>query len=276
MDEGVVPESASSEGEREGMSTKAIVQVRMGSTRLAGKVLKTLHGRTVLEHVISRIRGANTVSGVVVATTVDPLDDAIEDVCRRLAVACYRGSQDDVLERFYEAATLYEVDTVVRVTADDPLKDPAIVDLAVRLYNSSSADYVSNTIKPTYPEGLDIEVFSYRALTRAHHEATLPSEREHVTPYLWKNPEMFKLVNFTHSTDLSHLRWTLDNERDWAFVCAVYDELYDSGRIFLMDDVLGLLEHRPDLSKLNTGTPRNEGYLKSLKAETSAGGRRSE
>ncbi len=243
-----------------------IIQARTGSSRLPKKTLADLAGAPFLARVVERMRHCETLDALVLATTTEPSDDPLAELAASLGVAVYRGAVDDVLDRFYHAARMVEAALIVRITADDPFKDPAVTDHAVRLWLERPAelDYVSNTLKPTYPEGLDIEVFTRQALARAWREATLPSEREHVTPYIWKHPDRFRVLNFEHERDLSHLRWTVDYPADLTFARAVYARLYRPGEVFLMEDILRLLEAEPELARLNAGIRRNEGYLKSL------------
>ncbi len=241
----------------------AIVQARMGSSRLPGKCLADIAGKPLLQHVIDRARASTHVSDVVVATTCEPADTPLVAHLRSWGVPYFRGSTDDVLDRFYQASSHREADVIVRITADDPLKDPAVVDRVIARFLDASVDYASNTLEPTYPEGLDVEVFTHQALVRAWREASLRSEREHVTPYIWSHPDRFRLLSVTNDRDLSALRFTVDYADDLVFVRAVYAELY-RGRVFGLSDVLALLERRPDLLELNRGIPRNEGYLRSL------------
>jgi spore coat polysaccharide biosynthesis protein SpsF len=177
----------------------------------------------------------------------------------------YRGSVDDVLDRFYQTARLVQTDVIVRVTPDNPFMEPEVLDQAVQLLlDQPELDYVSNKIRPTYPEGLDVEVFTNKALRRAWEEAALPSEREHVTPYLWKNPDKFQIASVQYHQDLSQLRWTVDYDIDFEFAQAIYQRLYQPGAIFHLNDVLALLEREPELGRINQGIPRHEGYHKSL------------
>ncbi len=249
-----------------------VIQARMGSTRLPGKSLLDVAGAPLLARVIERMQACETLDGLVLATTEQPEDAPLVDLALDWGVAVYRGSVDDVLDRFWHAARLADAALIVRITADDPFKDPQVTDRAVRLWleRPDALDYVSNTLQPTYPEGLDIEVFTRDALERAWREARLPSEREHVTPYIWKHPERFRVLNFTHTRDLSHLRWTVDYPEDLAFARAVYQRLYQPGRVFLMEDILALLEREPELARINAGIVRNEGYLKSLAQDSSS------
>ena len=249
------------------MKVVAIIQARMGSTRLAGKSLLDIAGQPLLGHIIDRVRASRDVQEIVVATTTAAEDQELVELARRKSVASYRGSADDVLDRFYQAAKLLQAEIVVRITADDPFKDPDVIDLIIgHLLANPVLDYVSNTITPTYPEGLDVEAFRHGALSRAWREARLTSEREHVTPYIWKHPDSFTLFNVCHTVDISKMRWTLDYEEDLQFAREIYARLYRGG-IFKMNDILRLLEAEPNLGAINAGIQRNAGYLKSLEAE---------
>ena len=176
------------------LSVVAIIQARMGSSRLPGKVLAEIYGQPLLGILISRVKSSKFIDQIVVATTTERTDDILCDWLTGEGVAYFRGSERDVLDRFWQCAKLYRADVIVRVTADDPLKDSGIIDEALgMLMGSETVDYVSNTLNPTYPEGLDVEVFRFSSLEKANSEATLESEREHVTPYIWKNRVKFKI-----------------------------------------------------------------------------------
>lgn len=250
------------------MNCIAIIQARMGSTRLPGKILMDIEGRTMLERIIERVSAAKAITQVVVATTTEEDDDTVAAFVQNMTTCgIYRGSVNDVLTRYYEAAVLFKADVVVRVTADDPLKDPGIIDLAVEtLLADKQLDYCSNTLQPSYPEGLDIEVFHFSALEKAFSEAKLPSEREHVTPYIWKNPGIFNVRNFTYEKDLSAWRWTVDKPEDMAFMRRVFAE-FNNNPLISYEEVIRFLEHNPEVVKINEGTIRNEGYAKSLSNE---------
>jgi perosamine synthetase len=246
----------------------AIVQARMSSSRLPGKILLPLMDKTILEQVINRVRPVEQISDIIVATSDNGMDDIVESFCLEKDIPCFRGSEENVLERFYFCAREYEADIIVRITADDPLKDSEVIAKAVSLFEVGDYDYVSNTLEPTYPEGLDVEVFSFKALEAAYKKAELSSEKEHVTPYLYKNPAGFRLCNFKNETDLSKLRWTVDTPEDYLFVKQVYQTLYHKPEeIFLLRDILDLLKQKPELSAINSGHKRNEGYLNSLRKE---------
>ncbi len=243
----------------------AIIQARMSSTRLPGKVLKDLYGKTVLEHIIDRVSRSKYIKQIIVATTTNPADDQIVKKLKGTNTPTFRGDEDNVLSRFYLAAKKYKLDIIVRITADDPLKDPNVIDQLIEiLLGNDELDYCSNTIKPTFPEGIDCEVFRFKALEKAFKEAKLSSETEHVTPYIWKNPDKFNTYNLEYSRDLSSWRWTLDNPDDWEFFKAVYGQFYKEDSFFGMEDVIPWLEEHPEIVELNNKTARNEGYLKSL------------
>lgn len=247
----------------------AIVQARMGSTRLPGKTLADVGGRPMLARLVARARRIPGVERVIVATTEKPDDEAILRFAADHDLPAYAGSEDDVLDRFYQAARRYDVSVVVRVTPDCPLLDPAVSGLVLTRFldGGGAIDYASNTQPPTFPDGLDTEVFSLDALARAWRAATQPSEREHVTSYIWTCPEAFRLVNVRREPDLSALRWTVDEPADLEFVRAVYARLGAMADTFGMKDVLELLRREPELGAINQGTPRNEGYVTSVRAD---------
>lgn len=247
------------------MNVVAIIQARMSSTRLPGKVLMELAGKPVLEHVVSRIEACKTIQKIVVATSIDETDDAIEHWCRECDVVCYRGSLNDVLDRYYQAAVQNGADAIVRITADCPAIDPTIVDEVVSEYLAGGYEFFG--LSGEFPDGLDCTVFSFPAIERAWKEAQLPSEREHVGPYIEKHPELFKSGGLRKFVGLSHHRWTLDEPRDLEFLQAVFERLYQAEPPFLAADVLALLEVEPELLRINGSIVRNEGYIKSLQLD---------
>lgn len=233
------------------MKTVAVIQARMGSSRLPGKVMRNLGGRSVLAQVVERVASAGAVSEIVVATTDKPADDVIVAEAAKIGVSSFRGSEDDVLSRYWGAAREAGADVVVRVTSDCPLYDGAILQSMLNRFHEGSGqiDYLSNSLRRTFPRGLDTEIFTFAVLERAFHEARELAEREHVTPFLYRHPELFRLDSFEDSVDRSNLRWTLDTEDDWRFVSAIYERL---GSNFSTQDVLSLLESAPDLLLLNS------------------------
>lgn len=244
------------------MTTTAIIQARMSSTRLPGKVLADIEGRSMLVRVVEQVKLAGLVDRVTVATSSGPADDDIAAACVAMGVACFRGSEDDVLDRYYRAALWTRADVIVRLTADCPLLDPSVIDKCVASYRDGAFDYVSNTVYRTYPDGLDVEVFSFEALERAWKESRWKSEREHVTPFIWKHPEIFRLGRLTHNSDRSDLRWTVDRQEDLEFVRCIYRRL--AGRAVSMGALLEVLSDDQDLARINAGIECNEGYRKSI------------
>ncbi|RHW65215.1 acylneuraminate cytidylyltransferase [Clostridium botulinum] len=236
------------------MKVVCIVQARMGSTRLSGKVLKKICGKTVLEHDIDRLRRVKNIDEIVIATTTLEKDNAIVKKCKILGAKYFRGAEDDVLSRYYYASKENNADIVVRVTSDCPLIDPEISENIIKYYidNKNKYDYVSNTIDRTYPRGLDTEVFSFKALKRAFKEAVSPRDKEHVTPYIWDNPQIFKSAQYKNSKDYSHLRWTLDTEEDFDLINKIYNLLYPNmNSKFKFTDILNIYRKYPELYEIN-------------------------
>ena len=250
-----------------GKKIVAIIQARMGSTRLPGKVMMDLVGKPMLWHVINRVKPAKMLNDIVIATTALNEDKQILELASEMGIKSYAGGEDDVLDRYYQAAIIYKADVIVRITADCPLIDPNVIDRAIEFYLNHDFDYISTAIEPTYPDGLDTEILSFGVLKRAWKEATLASEREHVTPYIWKNPQLFKIKNLENDKDLSYMRWSVDEERDLEFVREIYKRLYKEGEMFYMGNVLNLLKKHPELMDINKGIIRDEGYLKSIKED---------
>jgi glutamate-1-semialdehyde 2,1-aminomutase/spore coat polysaccharide biosynthesis protein SpsF len=246
----------------------AIIQARMGATRLPGKVLAEILGQPMLWHVVNRVRMARLVDKIVVATSDKPEDDVIVEFCVENGIECFRGSETDVLDRFYQAARRLGADAVVRITADCPLIDPKTVDRVVSVYLEGEYDYVTNTIRYTYPDGLDVEVFSFAVLEQAWKEAHLAAEREHVTPYI-RTSGKFRVFNVENEVNIAkrNLRWTVDEPADLEFIRTVYARLGADKQAFGVSDVLELLDKEPDLTKINASITRNEGYYKSLASE---------
>jgi glutamate-1-semialdehyde aminotransferase/spore coat polysaccharide biosynthesis protein SpsF (cytidylyltransferase family) len=247
----------------------AIVQARMSSTRLLGKVLADVVGHPMLWHVIRRLRRARLLDQIVIATSQGSADDAIARFCEQERVCCFRGSENDVLDRYYRAARACSADVVVRITADCPLLDAGVVDRVVHRFLDGGYDYVSNAIRYTYPDGLDTEVFSFSALDRAWHEAVKPSEREHVTPYL--RAGKFRICNVENEDVLPpNLRWTVDEPADLEFIRRVF-AAFGGAEYFSMKEVLDFLNQDAALQALNSSVISNEGYCRSLYQEAIAG-----
>jgi spore coat polysaccharide biosynthesis protein SpsF len=229
------------------MTIVAIVQARMGSTRLPGKVLADISGKPMLDRVLDRAASILNVDEVVVATSCLASDDPISNHCATRGTRVIRGSETDVLERFVDAARATNADVIVRITADCPLLDPVVGAIVVNDM-TAEIDYASNTLVRTFPRGLDIEATTRTALERAHREATDPPSREHVTYYIYNHPEVFRLARVIDAEDHSDLRWTVDTEEDLALVRTIYGELGDAATY---RDVLALCKARPELTTMN-------------------------
>ena len=244
----------------------AIIQARMCSTRLPGKVMSEVCGYPMLWHVVHRVRQAKMIDKTIVAASRNSSDNVIEKFCARYSIECFRGHEEDVLDRFRQAAKYAESDAIVRITADCPLIDAQIIDAVISAYLSGEWDYATNTLYSTYPDGLDVEVFSRGALEKAWKEAKRAVEREHVTPYL-RHSQKFRIYNIESKCDLGALRWSVDEPADLEFVRAVYRRLWHRDKGFGLSDVLKLLEADKNLGLLNMGIARNEGYYRSLTRE---------
>lgn len=243
-----------------------IIQARVNSERLPNKILKEIVGKPMILHIVNRLKKIKNVDQIILATTNNKEDDVVVDVAKKNNLLIFRGDEKDVLNRFYNCATYFEADPIIRITADCPLIDPSLVDEILNFYLNNDYDYVSNTIYPTYPDGLDAEIFSFSSLKNAAENATLSSEREHVTPYIKKNPKLFKLFNFENKIDLSDIRLTVDEEEDLKLIRQIYSTL-NSKSDFTLNDVLNLFQKNPKLLKINSKFKRNEGYLESLRQD---------
>ncbi len=250
------------------MGVTAIIQARMTSSRLPGKIVLKVLGKPLISHMVDRVKEAECVDKVVIATTINEEDDIVVRLASKLNINVYRGSERNVLERFYGAAERFGGNTLIRLTGDNPLIDPDLLGALVRLYQQGDYDYVSNCLEPTFPDGLDAEVFTMSALKTAYENAELPSELEHVTRYIYQRPTQFKLGCLKFEEDLSNMRWTVDEPEDFEFVKQVIERLYPENRSFRIRDVLNLLKQHPELSKINQRYQRNEGLLKSLQEDS--------
>jgi spore coat polysaccharide biosynthesis protein SpsF len=232
------------------MRVTAIIQARLGSTRLPRKVLADVNGAPMLKRCVDRVRSARLVDQVLVATTTAPRDDALVAHCEGNRWPVYRGSEEDVLQRYHAAAHHDGADVVLRITSDCPLIDPGIIDKVIECFHRESADYASNTIQPrTFPRGLDAEVFSTVSLDRANREALASLEREHVTPYFYNNPDRFRLRLVRAERDFSYLRWTVDTEEDLTLVRRIYRHFGETS--FSWHDVLAAYDVHPEWRSIN-------------------------
>jgi spore coat polysaccharide biosynthesis protein SpsF (cytidylyltransferase family) len=226
-----------------------IVQARLGSSRLPGKVLMDILGKPMLQLMLERISAAKKIDKVIVATTVEESDTLIYEFCKEYGYECYRGSEEDVLDRFYQAAKQSKFDLVLRVTADCPLIDPEIIDLVVDKYHENPLGYVSNIQPRSFPDGLDIELLTFKELERAWKTHNDKFTREHVTSYILK--DKVKVGSVINKIDLKELRWTVDYPEDFKFVKKIFEELYYKKKIFNMDDIINLLKKNPQINDIN-------------------------
>lgn len=246
------------------MKLVAIIQARCGSTRLPGKVLHDLCGKTMLERVIERVQRSKTCKHIIVATTKRKEDVAIVTLCSTLNIPVHCGSEDDVLERFYEAAVTMCADAVVRITADCPLICPEVIDEVVNEFTHNKYDFACNCMEYTHPEGCDVEVFTFSALKIAHEQAKDKVEREHVTPFI-KNSTQFRIQNVRSRIRIDNpcqYKWSVDKEDDFEFVRAVYSNLINTNDLYSITGIIDFLKRRPDIMKINSGSVINEGYYK--------------
>ena len=250
-------------------SVTAIIQARMGSSRLPGKVLRPLAGRPMLGRIVDRVRSCPAVARVVVATSDRDGDEPIRRFCETSGIDCFAGSELDVLDRFHRAAVAYHGDPLIRITADCPLVDPGLLGKLIALFAEGRYDHVGVATgagalflgQGRFPDGLDAECFSAAALERAAHEATSGPDREHVTPYIWRHTDLFRCGQLTSPVDYSPLRWTVDNEADFALIANIYAALDAPGRVFGMEDVLRYLAAHPEIAAGNEAFVGKEGYL---------------
>jgi spore coat polysaccharide biosynthesis protein SpsF len=221
----------------------------------------------MLARQIERVRRSRLVDHFLVATSLDGSDDRLEQLCRTIDIPCFRGSLADVLDRFYRAASQYAAADIVRLTGDCPLADPELIDQVIAFYREGGYDYVSNAVEPTFPDGLDVEVFRYECLEQTWREALLPSEREHVTTFIYSHPERFRIGQVRAENDHSSLRWTVDVAQDFRLVSEIYAALYPANPNFSTADIFALLDSRPELKIQNTRHARNEGLEKSRRED---------
>jgi spore coat polysaccharide biosynthesis protein SpsF len=243
-----------------------IIQARMGSIRLPGKVMKVIDGKNPsLQYTINQLKSCKLLDKIIVATTNLPEDDVIENYLTNLGIDVFRGSSDDVLDRYFQCAKYYNLSSIVRITADCPLIDPDIVEEGIKLFQSKNYDYVTNTFPRTFPDGNETEIFSITALENSWKNAKLPSEREHVTPYFKNNVNLFHTANFSYDDNISHLRWTIDYDEDFELVKILISKI--NLRPVHLNEILKILDSEPELIKINQNYRPNEGYEKSLEED---------
>lgn len=247
-------------------NTIAIIQARTKSIRFPGKMLVRVQEKTIIKHVIDRVKESKFIDGIVLATSEDTSNDILEREVNKIGVNVFRGSEDDVLDRFYHASKKFGATTIVRITGDCPLIDPEIIDKVINFFNINKYDYVSNIDPPTFPDGMDVEVFSFDALEKTWKNAKLKSEREHVTPFIRNNKKLFKIKNFENEKDLSEYRITLDEKEDLIVIEEILNKL-DNKKTYNLSDIINVLESNKKILEKNKKYERNEGYKKSLEED---------
>jgi spore coat polysaccharide biosynthesis protein SpsF len=238
------------------MKIVTVVQARMSSSRLPGKVMLPILGKPLLIRMLERVQAAKLIGQLVVATSTNPDDDEIENLCKEENLTCYRGHLTDLLDRHYQVAKLYGADAVVKIPSDCPLIDPTVIDKVLKKFiENDQYDFVSNLHPATYPDGNDVEVMSFEALECAWKDATKDYEREHTTPFIWENSDTFGIGNIEWETgldDSSTHRWTIDFPEDYEFIRKVYEELYSTKPAFTLNDILNLLKQKPEIAEINS------------------------
>jgi spore coat polysaccharide biosynthesis protein SpsF len=237
-----------------------IIQARMESIRFPGKVLKEVLGKPLMAYLVERLRRVSNADALVIATTENPLDHQISEFCEKEKLPCFHGSEEDVLDRFYQCAKHYQADVIVRVTGDCPLIDPEVVEEVIQFFlkNSPRYDLVSNVEKRTYPRGMDVEVFTFKALEKAALEAVLLEEREHVTPYFYRHSNLFRRATITKDVNDSHFRWTVDTLDDFRLISVVLEHLYFQKPFFTLKDLLEIFYQHPEWVKINAHVKQKE------------------
>lgn len=241
----------------------AIIQARTGSTRLPNKVFRLLNEKPIIWHVCERLKYSKFINKVVIATTENRLDNKLEQWAVDNNIICFRGSENNVLSRYYYAATEAKADIIVRITADDPFKDSVIIDNVIHLLFNEDADFACNNFPPSFPEGLDAEVFTYSALKYAFENSNDIFEKEHVTQYFYRNQNLFKIKNLAYSEDLSYLRLTVDTQNDFIQAEEIYNRLYKTNEFFDFNDIISLSKSEPELFKINQNEKRSAMYKNS-------------
>jgi spore coat polysaccharide biosynthesis protein SpsF len=253
-----------------------VIQARTGSSRLPNKVMLPLAGKPLILRMIERVKASKLAGTIVIAITEKKSDDILKDLCDENEIDLFRGNTTDLLDRHFQAAKLFGAKAVVKIPSDCPLIDPRVIDRVIKFYldNSKKIDYVSNLHPATYPDGNDVEIMSFSSLKNAWENATRPLEREHTTPYLWENPDKFRLGNVTWETGLDYsmnYRFTIDYLEDYNFIKKIYDELYHKKPDFSLEDILNLLKQNPEIQKINekyNGVNWYRNYLDELKTIT--------
>ena len=242
------------------MNVVAIIQARTGSTRLPNKIFLKLANASLLSHVVNRLRPSKEIDKIVIATTTASKDNSVEDWCLNNTLDYFRGSENNVLDRYYHTAKKFNADIIIRVTADDPFKDYRLIDQAVKIIKDKNYDFVCNNNPVSFPEGLDVEVLSMYALSKSFFNSTSNFEKEHVTQHIHRNKNSFKIFNIENDKDLSSNRWTIDTEDDYLFTKEIYNRLFRVNNIFLTEDIYQLLDKNPQLLQINNEVKKSDLY----------------
>lgn len=244
-----------------------ISQARYASTRLPGKVLLTIRNKPLLWYLLKRLELVKTPNQIIIATSTSDSNKPLLDYLREQKINYYAGDENDVLDRFYRTAKHYSGEIIVRITADCPLIDSTLIDRGLDIFLNNNFDYLSNVHPPTFPDGYDIEIFTFKALETSWKNAKLNSEREHVTPFIYNNPNIFRIENFQNDKDLSNIRLTVDTKKDFILISKIIENFHDRWTKFDLKDVITFINQNPHLLKINAQYERNEGYFKSLKED---------
>ena len=242
------------------MNVVAIIQARNGSTRLPNKIFLKLMDKSLLHHVVERLKPSKEINNIVVATTTSSIDNSVQEWCLKNSIDCYRGSENNVLKRYYYAAYEFKADIIIRITADDPFKDYRLIDEAIKIIKKNKYDFVCNNNPVSYPEGLDVEVMLMDALRKSYFNSTSNFEKEHVTQYIHQNKNIFNTYNIKNKKNYSHYRWTIDTKDDYLFATEIYNYLYKNNKIFLTEKIYELIEKNPQLLKINDKVAKSDLY----------------
>lgn len=243
------------------MTNNAIIQARCGSTRFPNKVFADIDGKPLLWHVVNRLKYTSRIDDIIVTTTTNSEDDKIVEWCRQEQVKYFRGSENDVLNRYYNTSLAFPSDVIVRITADDPFKEPNIIDMVINKLIEENYDLVTNNYPPSFPEGLDCEAFTFNVLDTMEKSTNDTFEREHVTQFVYRNPDIFKIGNVASGRQLSTYRWTIDTQKDYDMVKAIYKRRQKGRKdILLMNEILDIIEKNPEIADINSNVNRSEMY----------------
>ena len=242
------------------MNVIAIIQARTGSTRLPNKIFLKLANASLLSHVVNRLRPSKEIDKIVIATTSSSKDNSVEEWCLNNSLDYFRGSENNVLDRYYHTAKKFNADIIIRVTGDDPFKDYRLIDQAVKIIKEENYDFVCNNNPVSFPEGLDVEVLTMNSLTQSFQNSNSKFEHEHVTQHIHLNKNKFNIFNIKNNINLSHYRWTLDTIEDYNFIKLIYNHLYVKDKLFLTEEIYELLEQKPFLLDINKNVMKSTLY----------------